>query len=114
MKVIVAGGRDFVPSGNAKEYLFNTLKQLKCTEVVSGGCSGADSFGEYVAHMIDIPVKVFKADWSQGKSAGPIRNGRMAIYADALILFPGGRGTYDMRRQAIIHGLKIYEWMEIK
>ena len=112
MKIIIAGGRDFIPSESAEKYLFSMLKTLKPDVVVSGGCRGADRFGETMAKRLNIPVKVFNADWSEGKSAGPRRNGRMALYADCLILFPGGRGTSDMREQAMIHGLKIYEWME--
>jgi predicted Rossmann-fold nucleotide-binding protein len=38
----------------------------------------------------------------------------MAQYADALILFPGGRGTADMKARAVKHGLNIVEWAEIK
>lgn len=113
MKIIVAGGRDFIPSKAAEKFLFNMLTALKPDIIVSGGCSGADRFGEIMAKRLNIPVKVFNADWSEGKAAGPRRNGRMALYADCIILFPGGRGTSDMRKQAIRHGLKMYEWVEI-
>ena len=34
----------------------------------------------------------------------------MAQYADAVVLFPGGRGTAHMRNAARSHGLKIYDW----
>jgi len=34
----------------------------------------------------------------------------MATYADAVALFPGGKGTSSMRRQAINKGIKIYDY----
>jgi hypothetical protein len=58
--------------------------------------------------MNRVPVKQFPADWNKyGKAAGPIRNAQMAKYADAVILFPGGRGTANMRKLAKEHGLEI-------
>ena len=46
-----------------------------------------------------IPIKEFPANWQEfGRAAGPIRNGEMADYADALIAIWDGRsrGTADM------------------
>lgn len=78
------------------------------TEIVSGGCTGADSFGEEMAELRKIPVKRFPADWSgYGPSAGPRRNRQMAEYADAIILLPGGRGTASMKAEAIKAGKPI-------
>lgn len=110
MKVIVAGGRDFKPNSNDIENLLNYIKKLNVTEIVSGGCSGADRFGELVARELGLNSTVFHAEWSKyGKSAGPKRNERMAMYADGCILFKGGKGTLSMKNIAIKHGLEVIE-----
>ena len=51
----------------------------------------------------------FPADWNKGKSAGYIRNEKMANYADALIAFWNGmsRGTEHMINLAKQYKLKI-------
>ena len=64
------------------------------TAVVSGGATGADTFGETWAMMYDKPVKVFKAEWERlGKKAGIMRNAEMSIYGDGLIAFWDGKST---------------------
>lgn len=131
MKVIIAGGRDFKPDWADLEILIKLDKQYFFIEIVSGKATGADTFGEQYAKLFDITVKEFPADWKNldvtpclikenkyGKYnalAGNNRNTLMATYADAVILFPGGSGTADMRKLAIKHGLKIlYDAKEIK
>jgi len=108
MKVIIAGGRDF-EGDDTDVFLLQELDSMyKFTEVVSGECSGADLFGEQFAFWYGISVVKFIADWTKyGKSAGPIRNKQMAEYADAVILFQGGRGTANMRQEAKKAGIKI-------
>lgn len=105
LSVIVAGGRDYQMTAADEAW----LDTLPVREVVSGGATGADAGGEAWAHKRGIPVKRFPADWkSHGKSAGPIRNRKMAEYADALALFPGARGTDSMRKEAERRGLQIF------
>jgi len=108
MKTIIAGGRDYIFTREDIDKLHQLRKKLPITEVVGGGANGADLCGKTFAKVNHIPYKEFKARWGcYGKSAGPIRNKQMAEYADALIAFPGGRGTEDMIRQAKEKGLKI-------
>ena len=79
------------------------------SEIVSGGCSGADKGGEIFARKHNLKLKIFPADWKKhGRSAGPIRNREMAEYADALVVFPGGRGTSSMIQIARKAGLMIF------
>jgi len=107
MKLIIAGGRDYLFSDQDREFL-NSLKGI--TEVVSGAAPGADAQGEEWAESKGIPVRRFPADWkAHGRGAGPIRNVQMAEYADAVALFPGGRGTDSMRREAKRRGLTVFE-----
>lgn len=108
MKLIIAGGRDYRFTPKDIEQL-NSLENI--TEVVSGGAKGADAEGENWAREQNIPVKVFKADWKQyGRGAGPRRNQAMADYADAVALFPGGKGTENMFKEAQKASLNIYDW----
>jgi hypothetical protein len=113
VRVIIAGGRDFIPRIKHSRWLIGKLSELEATEVVSGACSGADLFGESIAKLCFLPITRFPPDWNtHGRSAGPKRNEEMAQYADVLILFPGGRGTSDMKARAVKHGLNIVEWAE--
>lgn len=107
MKLIIAGGRDYIFNEND---LDNLESISGITEVVSGGAKGADSCGEIWAEFKQLPLKTFPANWKMGKFAGHLRNQQMAEYADAVALFPGGRGTRDMYRRAVKEGLKIYDF----
>lgn len=111
MRLIIAGGRDY-------QFTLTDCGRLelliaKVTEVVSGGATGADRCGELWANINKIPVKVFTADWkAYGKAAGPIRNRQMAEYADAVALFPGGKGTLNMKAEAERAGIEIFNFMD--
>lgn len=107
MKLIIAGGRDYRLMPDDWEYL-DSLDDV--TEVVTGGASGADLGGKLWAISRGIPFKLFFPEWEKhGKAAGPIRNREMASYADAVVLFPGGKGTDDMLRAARAQGIRIYD-----
>jgi len=121
MKTIIAGGRDYKFTGD--DILF--LETLEITEVVSGGAEGADKEGETYATSHGMVPRVFEADWDDlsepcvlkhtkyGKPynaiAGHNRNKKMAEYADAVVLFAGGKGTADMFRQAMEQCLIIHD-----
>lgn len=111
MKLIVAGGRDYNDAKRGMALLDTIAKYRPITEIVSGGSTGADRMGEVFARISNIPVKVFMADWNtHGRAAGPIRNRQMAKYADAVVLFPGGRGTLSMYNEAKRAGIDIYDF----
>ena len=106
MKTIIAGGRHHKFSQADRDALDAFHRNHQVTEVVSGGASGADAEGETWAKAHGIPIKRFPADWNtHGRAAGPIRNKQMAEYADAVVLFPGGRGTASMKSLAHTYGL---------
>lgn len=105
MKCIIAGGRDYKITNWDEAW----LDTLGITEVVSGCARGADAGGEAWAKKRGIRIKLFPALWeSYGKSAGIIRNKLMAEYAEAAALFPGGRGTENMLKEATLRGLRIF------
>jgi YspA, cpYpsA-related SLOG family len=100
MKTIVAGSRGIIDEAEIYRLLDGMNANGEITEVVSGHCpSSPDIVAEKWARSRNIPVKIFLAEWKKfGKAAGPIRNGGMAEYADALIAFWDGKsnGTGDM------------------
>lgn len=109
MKTIIAGGRD----NDDYQLLCTVIKwrDKPITEVVSGGAQGVDRLGEEWAYDNNVPVKVFPADWTaQGNAAGPIRNRKMAQYADALIAIWDGhsKGTRNMISEAKRAGLDVW------
>lgn len=111
MKVIVAGGRDLklIPIIFKLDEL-SARMGLDISEIVSGCCKGVDEAGEFWAKKKGISIRKFPADWdAHGKAAGPIRNRQMAEYADTVILFPGGKGTASMKREAQKAGIDIIE-----
>jgi hypothetical protein len=115
--VIIAGGRDYQPTQESAIWLDQMHQQLGGIQgVVYGGAPGADDFGRRWAQDLDIPVKLFAADWNKhGPAAGPIRNQQMADFLllyprRAVLLFPGGRGTSSMRNIAKTAGIEVFEF----
>lgn len=111
MKVIIAGSREI----NDYELVCQIIEESKfeITEVVCGMCRGVDLLGKQWAEENGLKDKIakFPANWTKyGIAAGPIRNGQMANYADALIVIMhvGSRGAKDMLDQAMKKRLKIY------
>ena len=107
--LIIAGGRDWVPKPDSMRLVIDIIQRYHIDEIVSGGChTGADRFGENAAKALGLKLKIIEADWSLGKIAGPLRNKKLAEYADGCILFKGGRGTASMKREALNAGIPIY------
>ncbi len=111
MRTIIAGSRHCSDYFLLLKAISESGFESEITEVVSGCATGVDSLGEKWAAKKGLPIKKFPALWSEfGKSAGPIRNSKMAQYAEALIAiqFTGSRGTADMVAKAKKFGLKVY------
>lgn len=90
---IIAGSREFNDYELLKEscdfYLSNKLNDPDINVVIiSGAARGADHLGEEYARERGLLIKKFPADWDKyGKSAGYIRNTKMASIANAAIVF---------------------------
>mgnify|MGYP003636541787 CR=1 FL=1 len=111
MKLIIAGGRDYVLDSVGEGKLNRLRDELGVSKVVCGCARGADTEGEEWAVRNEIDVVFFPADWDKfGGSAGFIRNIEMAKVADAVVLFPGGKGTAHMYKEASRLGLKIFDY----
>ena len=112
LKVIIAGGRDFIDYQllcHKCDYFVANQAKIEF-EIVSGRAKGADLLGERYAQGNGYSVKIFPANWDlHGKSAGYKRNIEMAEYADALIAFwdSGSRGTKHMIDTATRLGAKV-------
>lgn len=129
MRVLVCGGRAYAN----QHWIFTVLTcqhmLTPFTELIHGDAGnvrvttmpdgldyeytlGADKLAGKWAESVEIPVRVFRANWRlHGGAAGPIRNGQMLRDGkpDLVIAFPGGRGTANMIQQARAAGVKIYE-----
>lgn len=111
MKTIIAGSRTI----QHLDFVWNVISMCPwiddITEVVSGTCRGVDRMGEVYAKTRKWPIKRFPANWkAYGKKAGPMRNEKMARYADALIVVWDGesKGTKNMIKEAKKYGLRIF------
>jgi len=124
MKLVIAGGRDYVGTLEDLKKIKEAIIKYNITEIVSGEQKGGDRFGEDVAAMLDIPVQPFPPNWDDltvpgavikgrrdgslyNANAGPDRNRKMAEYTDYVFLLPGGKGTASMRKEARAAGKKI-------
>lgn len=122
MKVIVCGGRDYDDATFAWNCLRRSHRKTPITLVISGNARsrkdarGADLLGEQWAEANNIHVARVPAIWLPAGSldmdpgAGPKRNAVMlTLMPDAVIAFPGGKGTADMVRQARAAGIPVWE-----
>lgn len=113
-KVLVCGGRDFAEAAWLSDVLTDVWRRdagWGDLVVIEGGARGADSLARHWAMRNGRGTQGFRADWSLGKRAGPLRNQRMLDEAqpDLVIAFPGGRGTADMVRRARAAGVEVRE-----
>ena len=107
-KILVCGGRRFHDS----EAVSTALNEHHPTIVIHGGCgTGADAHAYAWARWNNVKQWIFRADWSLGRKAGPLRNQDMLDTAkpDLVLAFPGGRGTADMVRRAKAAGVTVIE-----
>lgn len=111
LRLIVAGGRDYSDRTAVFAVLDHIHARRGIVEVIHGAASGADTLADQWGEMRGVKRTPCEADWTGlGKAAGPIRNRRMlTLNPDGVVLFPGGRGTADMRRAAMAAGVKVWE-----
>jgi len=112
MRTIICGGRDYYLTSD--DYAFLDSIREKITRVISGGAKGADRCGEEWAKRNVIPLTVVEPAWSLfGKKAGYERNVAMSEIADAVVVFPGGKGTQMMFDIAKKKKLQIWDrWVD--
>lgn len=134
--LIACGGRDYLDYRKVREVLDFIHAQRTIWLLVHGAAGrckltyrcpgqqasgdhyfvkeGADLFAEEWAFYNRVPswpYAVTEEDWKRhGKRAGPIRNGRMLRERnpDAVLAFPGGKGTRNMVDQAQENGVEVW------
>lgn len=106
MKVLICGSREW-SDGWA---IWDRIKDAwpTDTEILVGDARGADAFAATGAEEAMYEVRVFKANWSTGRSAGIERNLRMLDQCPDLVLAfwvgdsPGTRHTLtEAKKRAI-------------
>lgn len=111
MRVIIAGGRDYVFNHLDIARLDKLHAENGFTLVITGGAKGADAEGEKWGRLRGIPTLKFPADWrSHGLSAGPIRNRQMIDSLptpDMVVAFKGGKGTANIVDLALRKGITV-------
>ena len=106
VRLLVCGGRDYAD----RERMFSVLTELKPGMVIHGAARGADSLAAEWARSACAASTAFPADWvANGRAAGPIRNEVMLREGKPtlVVAFPGGRGTEDMVRRALLLGVTV-------
>ena len=109
---VFSGGRDYQLTSKDYEWIASHTFFIANMYII-GDATGADECMWNFVEDNDLPRQRFYADWKRyGKSAGPMRNKVMLDYAgpDAeVILFPGGKGTANMKAQAEERGFIIHD-----
>ena len=111
-KIVVAGCRSYKDYRQAKEFISTCLSEYADDTIfiLSGGCFGADKFGEMYAAENGFSVEIYSADWERyGRAAGPKRNREMAKDCDEIICFWDGksRGTKSLIEYGRKFGKKV-------
>lgn len=112
MRILVCGGRDYSDTDTAYRVLDRVHRERGITTIIEGNARGADRIAGYWARKNRVANEKYRANWDRdGKRAGPIRNQKMIDEGkpDAVIAFPGGRGTADMIARAKKAGLPVWE-----
>ena len=111
MVVLVCGSRTYADY----DRIYDCLKSLAVSQVLAGGCRGADTLAACAAQACGYPFREFPADWNKfGKAAGPIRNQKMLDEGkpDLVVAFhenlENSKGTKDMVRRAIRQGIPVW------
>ncbi len=111
MRVLVTGGRDYVPTYRDFCVLRDALWELRATSVVHGGARGVDTWAGKSAKTLGFSVAVFPYRGDLGRAGGHARNQEMVDYCAssrpraACLHLPGGTGTADCVRRATEAGL---------
>lgn len=113
--ITVAGPRDYTDS----EFVYSELDKIlsriinrynRRIHIIEGGAAGVDAIAKQYAISRNMLFTEVKAEWDKfGRSAGPIRNGKMAEMSDFCIAFyRGSNGTASMINEALKRKKQVY------
>lgn len=116
MKMVIAGSRHIKEAEALKliNMFFEHHSEYLPTQVLSGRARGVDLAGEKFALSKGIPIAFYPAQWDQhGPSAGHIRNAKMAIDGDVLLLIWDGKskGSANMKKNMQLQKKHVYEFI---
>jgi YspA, cpYpsA-related SLOG family len=107
IRLLVTGGREYddevFVARILKRYKKKAEAQGKVLVVIQGGARGLDSLAREWCKKNGVPCITMDAHWEYYHSAaGPIRNGWMIefCFPTHCYVFPGGKGTNDMKEKA--------------
>lgn len=101
-KLLIFGSRSITELETVKQAYQEA--NLEAIEIVSGGASGVDRLAETLALSLQLPCRVFPADWeTHKKAAGMIRNGEMVAYCTE------GIGIWDGRSKGTLNTIQRLE-----
>ncbi len=118
MKILVSGSREMPENQVSRNLICQSIVEAMGTgdfywedlTVITGGAKGADTVAHDLAKDLGAKTLVHYAEWNRfGKSAGPIRNGRMLDEEpDVVIAFPIGKsvGTRHCIKEAERRGIR--------
>lgn len=112
MRVVVTGGRDYCETERTFAALDALHERTPITVLIEGEAPGLDVRAKAWAVRRGVPYEAYTANWdAHGKAAGGIRNQQMIDEGkpDYGVVFPGGRGTADMRRRLVAAGIPFEE-----
>ncbi len=112
LRLLVCGGRDFADKRILDAALSEMQAKHGIAAIIQGAAAGADTLAAEWGRSKGVPVEAFPADWeTHRRAAGPIRNKQMLDEGrpDAVLAFPGGRGTANMVRQAEAAGVRVWK-----
>jgi hypothetical protein len=111
VRVLVCGGRDYDDRERVYFVLDEYHRKHGISVLIHGAAKGADSLAASWAEARSIPVEAYPAKWKEyGRRAGFLRNTEMLHTGkpDAVIAFPGRKGTKMMCDIAEEAGKKVY------
>ncbi|MDR3174961.1 MAG: DUF2493 domain-containing protein [Desulfovibrio sp.] len=107
---MIFGSRGITDMREVDEALAHSGVAGRITEVVSGGARGVDSLARLYARERALPFTLFAADWEKyGKRAGPMRNMKMADYADFGIAVWDGSSLGTAHMIGLMQG-RVFVW----
>lgn len=104
-RVVVAGSRSFDDYKRLETELDSYLAGKTNVTIISGTARGADRLGERYAAEHNMKLERYPAEWDKyHKGAGPIRNHKMVLAADAVVVFwdnesSGSKNIIDYARE---------------
>jgi YspA, cpYpsA-related SLOG family len=110
MRVLISGGRDYTDRAELYAELDRLNAEYAFGTIIAGGAHGVDALAVEWAQARGIATQVFTAEWGtfgRIERAGPLRNARMLAEGrpDIVVIFPGGRETANMVKQAKAAGV---------